>query len=493
MLALRAALAALLALAAAPAVAQERITSFASDIAVQEDSSVEVTETIDIVSEGDRIRRGIYRELPTRYRGAGGRQVRVGFDFHGATRNGRPEPAAVEPMSNGVRIRIGSADTLIDPGRHRYVIRYRTTRQIGRFADFDELYWNATGSGWEFPIEVAQARIRLPSPITFIQKAAYTGPQGSTDSNAQVVSEQPGEILFRTTWPLAPFEGLTIAAAWPKGAVAQADERTRLGWWIADYGPPIVGGFGLLTILAFYYVAWQRAGRDPRPGPMVPLFTPPDELSPPAMRYIVEMNADNRAFAAALVDMGVRGHVRIHEEGGGWLSSATRKIERLAGSEPLPQEQEEALAQLVSTGETIEMQQKNHAKFSAARNELEKVLKKRFEGVMFHRNYGWAAAGVAVLIAALWLSAATVALSTGIFTLPEIGVPVGAILTTVLLLLFVNKLGSVGNCLLVGGAVLFAFLGLALGLPLLFEALNSGWWLPFALPALSIPLVLSGF
>jgi hypothetical protein len=205
-----------------------------------------------------------------------------------------PEPATVEPLSNGVRIRIGRADTLIDPGEHRYVIRYRTTRQIGRFAEFDELYWNATGNGWAFPIETAEARIRLPSPVTFLQHSAYTGPQGSTDSNAQVVVERPGEIVFRTTWPLAPFEGLTVAAAWPKGVVAEPDERTRLGWWLSDHGPPIVGGLGLIAILGFYYVAWQKAGRDPRPGTIVPLFSPPDDMSPAAMRYLVEMNADNR-------------------------------------------------------------------------------------------------------------------------------------------------------------------------------------------------------
>ena len=54
-------------------------------------------------------------------------------------------------------------DEYVDVGEHRYVIRYRTTRQIGRFKDYDELYWNATGNGWIFPIDVAEARIRLPA------------------------------------------------------------------------------------------------------------------------------------------------------------------------------------------------------------------------------------------------------------------------------------------------------------------------------------------
>ena len=493
MRALRAALAFLLFLGAAPAAAEERITRFVSDVAVQPDGALEVTETIDVVSEGDRIRRGIFREFPTLYRRADGSRMRVGFDFKGAERNGSTEPATIEPMANGVKIRIGNPDILLEPGTHRYVIRYRTTRQVGRFADFDELYWNATGNGWVFPIDAAEARIRLASPVIFGRRAAYTGRQGSTSADAEVASEQPGEIVFRTTRPLGPYEGLTVAASWPKGVVGETDESTRLGWWLTDYGPPVVGGLGLLALLAFYYTAWQRAGRDPRPGTIVPIFTPPDGMSPAAMRYVAEMDADNRSFAAALVNMGVAGHIRIVEEEGGWLSSDKRRIERLPGSSTLAEEEQAALAQLASTGESIEMKQENHARFSSAKNALEKILKTRFEGKLFKRNYGWAAAGIAVFVAALWLSAAAVVLATGIETPLEVGVSVGAVITTIVFLLLLDNFESVGKCLLVAVAAMFGIGALALGIPIFFEALASGWWFPLFLPALALPLVISGF
>lgn len=488
-----AAVAALLLLLTAPAAAEERITSYVSDVEVQKDGTLHVTETIDIVSEGDRIRHGIYRDFPTRYRGRDGSQVRVGFSFDGAERDGEAEAATVEPMSNGVRMKIGSADTLIEPGPHRYVIRYWTTRQIGRFADYDELYWNATGNGWVFPIESAEARIRLPSPATFVQSAAYTGAQGSTATNAQVAGEQPGEITFRTTWPLAAYEGLTVAAAWPKGVVAEPDESTRLGWWLVDYGPPAAGAAGLLGLLGFYFYAWLRAGRDPRRGTVVPLFAPPDDLSPPAMRFVAEMGGDNRSFAAALVDMGVRGHIRMSEEDGGWLSSDTRRIERLASATPLPDEEEIALAQLLSTGESIEMKQENHAKFSSAKKSLNDNLKKRFEGTLFHRNYGWAGAGLALYIAALWFAAAATALATGIASLLEVGAAVGAILTTALFLILLERMQTVGKCLLVAGAFLSGAVALAIGAPLFFQVLETGWLFPLLLPAFALPVVISAF
>jgi uncharacterized membrane protein YgcG len=479
--------------AAAPAAAEERITSYVSDVAIQPDSALEVTETLDVHSEGDRIRHGIYRDFPTLYSGRNGSRVRVGFKFEAAELDGHPEPASVEPLSNGVRIKIGSADTEIQPGDHRFVIRYRTTRQVGRFGGYDELYWNATGNGWGFPIDVAEARIRLPSPASFGQRSVYTGPQGSTEHNAQVISDTPGQIAFRTTWPLAPYEGLTVAAAFPQDVVGNPDKSTKLGWWLSDYGPPAVGLLGLLAVLAFYFVAWHRAGRDPKAGTVVPLFSPPDDLSPAGMRYVREMSADNRAFAAALVDLGVRGHIRIEEVDGGWLEGDSRTIERLSSSTPLPEDEEAALGQLLSPGEIIAMKQKNWEKFSSAKSALEGALRVKYDGKLFKRNYVWAAAGVAILIVALWFAAASVALAGGFATALTIGVAVGAAVAALLFMLAQQQMGSGGSCILHLLAAIFGFGAVALGVPLFNEALATGWWFPLLLPALALPIVISAF
>ena len=113
----------------------------------------------------------------------------------------------------------------------------------------------------------------------------------------------------------------------------------------------MLGLLSLIGLCSFYYFAWQRAGRDPRSGTVVPIFSPPDDLTPAGMRYVVKMNADNRAFAAALVDMGVRGHIRMSEEDPGWLSSKKIRLERLASDDPLPEEEQAALSDICAAGE----------------------------------------------------------------------------------------------------------------------------------------------
>ena len=482
----------LLLLAPVAAKADERILRYLSDVQIQKDSSLDVTETIVVRAENDRINHGIYRDFPTRYRGRNGSQVRVGFTFEGAQLDGFEVPASTAAAHNGIRIKIGDPDKIVEAGEHSYVLHYRTTRQIGRFMGFDELYWNATGNGWIFPIDLVEARIRLPQAVRFGQRAVYTGPEGSTASDAEVSDEKPGDILFRTTKALGPYEGLTVAAAFPKGVVAEPPPASRLAQWVGDYGPPLVGLLGLIGLGIFYYVAWQRAGRNPRAGTVVPIFTPPDELTPAAMRYVTKMGADNRAFAAALVDMGVRGHVRLVEEDGGWFSSKKMRLERSVKDERLPGEEEAALNCLCRPGEAVVMEQKNHQSFSSAKSALSEVLKTRYEGKLFKRNLGWAAAGLMMFAAALWLASAAVVAATDGAAIWQVGVVLGSLAVCALLWLAFHD-SAVGKCLLSLislGAFAITF---ALGMPLIGAALNSGWWQPLVLPLLAVPLVVSAF
>jgi uncharacterized membrane protein YgcG len=486
------ALPALLLLAATAAKADERILRYLSDVQIQRDSSLEVTETIDVRAEHDRINHGIYRDFPTRYQGPHGSRVRIGFKFEGATLDGQPVAAATESVANGIRIKIGDADKLVDEGEHSYVLRYRATRELGRFKDFDELYWNATGNGWIFPIDEAEVRIRLPEPAKFSQRAAYTGPQGSTASNAEVIDDRPGEIAFRTTRPLEASEGLTVAAAFPKGVVGEPSSGSRLVDLLADYGPPLVGLLGLIGLLGFYYVAWTRAGRNPRAGPVVPIFSPPDGLTPAGMRYVTKMGSDNRAFAAALVDTGVKGHIRLIEADHGWLSGKKMRLERLQASSSLGAEEEAALDCLCRPGEEIVMEQKNHAEFQSAKTALNAVLKTEYEDKLFKRNIGWAAAGLLLFAAIFWLASASVAAATGGLALWQAGVVFGSLAVCALLWLAFHE-STIGKCLLSLISFVAFAIAVVLGMPVIGTALNSGWWLPVVLPLLAVPLVVSAF
>src|SRR5690606_34174423 len=201
---------------------------------------------------GSQIRRGIYRDFPTRYRDRHGNRVVVGLEVLGVSRNGRPEPWFVERRDNGVRISTGNDDFLDVPADHTFELRYRTTRQLGFFDDHDELYWNAIGHGWAFPIERGSVEARLPRavPVDAMEALAYTGAYGERGQQASASLPAPGVARWSLAGPLAPGEGLTIVLSFPKGVVAAPDRMQRIAWFLRDNAGVLVALAGLLLVAA---------------------------------------------------------------------------------------------------------------------------------------------------------------------------------------------------------------------------------------------------
>lgn len=304
-------------LSAALAVADERILDYQSDILIHADGSLIVTETIRVQAEGNKIRRGIYRDFPTSYKDRLGNHYQVGLSVLDVQRNGAAESFHTENHANGVRIYIGSSDRMIGNGIHEYRLRFHTDRQLGFFADYDELYWNVTGNGWVFPIDHAGARIELPAAVQAgdLRTDFYTGPQGASgkDAESHVVSERT--IVFESTRALRAFEGLTVAAGWPKGLVNEPTSTDKIAYFLQDNGAALALLIGLLAPLGWYLWAWNHYGRDPQKGVIIPRFRPPMGLTPAGCSYIRKMSFDKQAFAAAIVNLGVKGYLEIHEVG----------------------------------------------------------------------------------------------------------------------------------------------------------------------------------
>jgi hypothetical protein len=166
-----------LALLAGVASADERILSFRSRIEVLPDASLRVTETLQVRSERNRIKRGIFREVPTTYVDTRGNRMTLGFELLSVRRDAKAEPYHTEQRSNGIAIYAGRKDVLLAPGEYTYEIAYR---ELGFFADHDELYWNVTGNGWEFAIDAASARLVAASCSGWAPERCLTSGSGGS-------------------------------------------------------------------------------------------------------------------------------------------------------------------------------------------------------------------------------------------------------------------------------------------------------------------------
>ncbi len=391
-----------LALVAAPVSAGERILSFESDITVNADGWITVRETITVRSEAKKIKRGIYRDFPVRYTTPTGDRYRVDFEVVEVQRDGAPESYHVKSRGNDERVYIGRRETFLDPGVYTYRLTYRTHRQLGFFEYHDELYWNVTGNRWAFPIDRIEARVTLPNTIApeQIDTEAYVGRFGETGSDYEAKVDVFGVAAFAATRGLRQGEGLTIVVTWPKGHVREPSTAEQWAYFARDNRNVLLGVLGVGVLLSYFFVVWSRVGQDPDPGVIVPLFEPPLDLSPAAMRYILKMGFDNKAYSAAVINLAVKGYLSITDDDDEYVLTRDRNVDKSVLS---PGERRLA-AKLFQGRNTAILKRANHKSIRGSIKALKKLLRSEYHRVYFRTNGKYLIPGILIAAATIFLS-----------------------------------------------------------------------------------------
>lgn len=316
----------------------ERITSFSSDLVIERDGSLAVTEQI-IYDFGSNERHGIFRYLPDRFPCEGDaigpscpkdhdrvtpiRDLKVTMD-------GGSVPVKTERQGNTTVWRIGDGDRTVS-GSHVYSISYLLTGTFNPTSDGGAvLGWNATGSGWDVPIDEVVVTITAPTGEDYQLRCAR-GPAGSTDPCAE------GRLVQEKG--LNAGDNVTVTLTFAPGIIDRTDPILREQQTFARAFRLSAGSGALtaLTALAGGALAWRtgRKGRDRRFAggdvelamgrageaettrgvfeklPAVMEFAPPNKIRPGQMGALVDERVDNRDVTATIVDLAIRGHLRI--------------------------------------------------------------------------------------------------------------------------------------------------------------------------------------
>jgi uncharacterized membrane protein YgcG len=400
---LRALFLALIALTfSASAFASEQINRFDVLIAVETDGDIVVTETLDVTAEGDVIQRGIFRDLPRYFEGQGDRYE---FAYHilGVTRDGGEEKYDTETDGNAFRIRIGDPDIYLEHGAHVYELRYRVSNQVRYFDGYDEIYWNATGNYWAFPIAEARAIVQLPPGAVVTQNAGYTGAGGEAGS-AFTYETQGDRNIFETTRPLQPGEGLTVAIGFEKGLIDPPSAADQGALWWQRYGALAILVASLGGVFFFLYRAWDRIGRDPAKGPVFPRYEAPRGLSPAATHHVFyRALSGNSALIATLMNLAVKGRLTIDASD----KKETRLVRVPAAptSHDIPEEDSALESAIFEGGSSKTLGGEYDANFTAAYAAFQQQLGRKYGSAYFRWNVAYVVIAVVVSVGAFVIAA----------------------------------------------------------------------------------------
>lgn len=298
----------LLFFAATAVKAQERITSFVSELRIDSLGKLTVTEDITINAEGVVFKRGIFRKIPEYRKDKNGVAIDNSIKVISVLQDGTDAEFKESHKQSLLEVRIGSADKFLTNGIHKYRIVYAIENQVGFFDDYDELYWNVTGNDWDFTIDAVSCIMVLPSGAAVVQNKCYTGEAGSTATNCES-SATDGKVIF-TASNLYPGDGLTVAVGFTKGFV-QAPPPP--GIW-ERYGILILALLFLVVILGYMIYSWIRYGIDPPKSTVIPQFEIPQGLSAAKMAFYYKEQFSRDFFTISLVQLAVKGYLRITEK-----------------------------------------------------------------------------------------------------------------------------------------------------------------------------------
>lgn len=203
-------------------------------------------------------------------------------------------------------------------------LEYDVKGAVTPLAAAQELRWYAVG-GWSVPVE--QAKVTLSGPAQLQNLSCFAGPLSSAIACTEASMDHTGVTAEFGQQGLGAGEVLTVVVGYPTGATEGTpilERRFELsnaftlnavtGGALAGLVILMLGGIGILY--------WTR-GRDDRvvghesgaqSGVENGHFAPPDGVRPGQIGTLMDEQADVIDVTATIVDLAVRGYLRIDEQ-----------------------------------------------------------------------------------------------------------------------------------------------------------------------------------
>lgn len=276
------------------------ITEFDVEMVVNEDNSFDIKEKINAYFNIPK--HGIYRTIPLRntviredessYKN---RAIIKDVDVDNEYETSREDGNYV--------IKIGSASRTLT-GNQSYTIKYKYNIGNDKEKEFDELYYNLIGTGWDTTIEGVTFKITMPKEFDESKLGFSAGSYG-TIGTSDIEYEVNGNVItgkYNNT--IYPGSGLTVRLELPEGYFIK--QKTNIMEYVVYYLVPIV--FLGLTILA-----WYKYGKDDIPVETVE-FYPPEGKNSLEVGFLYNGKALNQDVTSLLIYLANKGYIKIVEE-----------------------------------------------------------------------------------------------------------------------------------------------------------------------------------
>lgn len=349
------------------------IKDFDSEILVNRDSSLEITETILADCGNVPDKHGIFRILPMEVDIDGRGKVKTPVDLvsiKDLEGNDYEYSESTNFSDKTITWKIGDPNKTVQ-GENTYIIKYKVKNAI-RFwnNDFDELYWNLTGNFWDLEIDNAHVELIFPEEVNQenVKVDMYSGYSGEKENaSADFRWREKNVLEIDSIYMLSKRQGITASVAFPKNIFV----LYQPSFWEA-YGMYL---FLIVPMIIFFvcFRLWKKYGDDPEiDRTVIAEYEPPKDMSPLEMGLLMTNgNLKNHFITAEIINFATRKILTIKENDSKILFLRSKNYEfiRIGNSEAekkLNAAQKNILDKIFEKGNSI--------KLNSLKNDFYKVL-----------------------------------------------------------------------------------------------------------------------
>ena len=242
--------------------AQEHIPYLSSQIEILPSGLANINDTVVVIASGKKLKNGLSRIIPKISTSREGVSNKIDLNLVSVSVNDQEIPHKIIEQSDSYVI-VPEEEYSLEPGIYTYNFQYLVDRQLWEYKDFNEFYWDVTGSRWNLIISKALVALRLPGNNKPLSSLIFLGYPNALTSKNTMLSEGVNNTLgFAALTPLYIGEGMHIIIALQKDDFISPDLSKRITWFLEDYGDILVAVFTLLAILISYYLSWRYINKN---------------------------------------------------------------------------------------------------------------------------------------------------------------------------------------------------------------------------------------
>ena len=275
-------------------------------INVLKDSTIEVTETLDVNFNQER--HGIYRDIPlkgTLKREVNGKLVKSNYTIEIYDVFVLDEPFAEYRDGDSYIIKIGDEDQLLT-GKQTYTISYKILMDDCSDDSFDEIYVDLIGSDWDTVIHHADITVTMPFEFDENSVNITSGLVGSASNIYTEYIIADNSIYITTTKELSSNAGVSLRIELEEGYFNYSEsEPAKFSLSDIDFEYYI-----MFFSVVLMFIIWFNFGKTPKMN--INTYTlPPKNMTPAEVGYIFDGRVDDKDVISLLFFWAVNGYIAI--------------------------------------------------------------------------------------------------------------------------------------------------------------------------------------